>query len=161
MMLLLVAVMLVPEACVRTGLLAVSKDSMEKEGDVGLHERDLVLLREQVEGAQLEAVEGVVDGRQHREARVGVIGLCLELHVLLCRHLQPDELGVLPGLLQHRRHVRRRCHLELPRLRGWAVPWLGAASNVAASTTVSRMRTLLDDAMAGVVLDQGAGWVAY
>jgi hypothetical protein len=61
-MLLLVAVTLmvqgpsVPEACVRTGLQAVSKDSMEmeKEGDVGLHERDLFLLREGVEGARLD-----------------------------------------------------------------------------------------------------------
>jgi hypothetical protein len=41
-----------------------------------------------------------------------------------------------------------------------AVPWFGAVGNVAASTTASRMRTLLDDAIAGVVLDRGAGWVA-
>uniref|UniRef100_A0A8R7K4F4 Uncharacterized protein n=1 Tax=Triticum urartu TaxID=4572 RepID=A0A8R7K4F4_TRIUA len=84
---------------------------VEGGDDVGLHQRHLVLLRERVEGARLEAVEGVVGGGEHREARVGVVGLRVQLRVLLRRRHQPDELGVLPVLLQHRRHVRRRGRL--------------------------------------------------
>jgi hypothetical protein len=83
-------------------------ERVELREDVALHQRHLLLLRERVERTGLEAVEGVVRGREHRVpvAVEGVVELAVELRVLLRRLHQPDERRELPALLQHRRHVR-------------------------------------------------------
>jgi hypothetical protein len=83
-------------------------ERVELRQDVVLHQRHLLLLRQLVQRAGLEAGEGAVGGREHRvPAAERVVQLAVQLRVLLRRLHQPHERRVLPALLQDRRNVRR------------------------------------------------------
>jgi hypothetical protein len=73
------------------------------------HQLDLVLVRQRVQRAGLEPVEGRVRGRQHRQPVVAVCQLRLHLVVHAGVVQQLQELAVLPRVpAQRLRQVRRR-----------------------------------------------------
>lgn len=72
------------------------------------HQLDLVLRRQRVERARLERRERGVRGREHGQPVVAVHQLAVDLGVHPALVEEPEEGGVLAGLLQHCRHVRRR-----------------------------------------------------
>ena len=72
------------------------------------HQLDLVLRRQRVERARRERRERGVRGREHGQPVVAVHQLAVDLGVHPALVEEPEEGGVLAGLLQHCRHVRRR-----------------------------------------------------